>query len=97
MSDQPTEFTHGIVAISTVANPDGSSEILHFCGYSNQPTQADFDGLKAELESSPEFGLIGENYNLQLADQAVLEQFKGIYADLLNNGEAKQTSNPEAS
>lgn len=44
-------ITHGVVAVTE------SQEILHFVGYEQQPTVADYDGLLRELGSDPELGL----------------------------------------
>ena len=45
-------------------NPDDTMTVVHACGYENEPTQETADGLREELETDPEFGLIGEEYEM---------------------------------
>ena len=50
------KFTHGIVAYEKV---EGALYILHFCGYGKKPTAIDIQSLKDELNTDPEFNLVG--------------------------------------
>lgn len=52
---------YGLVAASQTAEEETKHEltILHFCGYGKPPTQNDIAQLKEELNTDPEFGLVG--------------------------------------
>lgn len=54
------QINFGIVAVRRNSDESSSSpfEMVHFCGYENRPTKADFDDLKRELSTDPEFGLV---------------------------------------
>ena len=52
----PKDIKFGLIAI----DPDQEGEmkdILHFCGYWEQPTPVDAESLRKELVENPEFGL----------------------------------------
>lgn len=51
------KINFGIVA--AVVADDNNIEVVHFCGYENEPKEADWDNLKHELETDPEFDCIG--------------------------------------
>jgi len=52
---------YGIVAYTLEGPKDKPSlSILHFCGYAKPPTQRDIDALAKELNTDPEFGLVGK-------------------------------------
>jgi hypothetical protein len=58
----------GIVAITK----DG--EVLHFCGYENEPEPVDFASLEAELKRDAEFGLAERSdYALVKAPQEIVD------------------------
>ena len=50
-------------------NPDETMDILHLCGYENKPGQDTIDSLQEELATDPEFGLIGEEYEMMLINR----------------------------
>lgn len=54
-------FKYGIIAAMQSAEDEknGMLNIVHFCGYINKPTVKDFEDLEAELNTDPEFGLVG--------------------------------------
>lgn len=74
---------YGIIAVKR--NPDNPNlaDIVHFCGYSEPPTQADYENLKEELETDPEHELVGEMEGVVLmeADEAVLKYFANELKD----------------
>lgn len=55
------EFKFGIIAATQSAEDEkeGQISIVHFCGYPKKPTQRDFELLKEELNTDPEFHLVG--------------------------------------
>jgi hypothetical protein len=58
IADGPKEadmsrFKHGAMAINA------TGDILHFCAYESRPTGADMESLKQELNTDPEFDLVG--------------------------------------
>lgn len=52
---------YGLIAASQSAEDEAKQElrVLHFCGYPKKPTAADVEHLKQELNTDPEFGLVG--------------------------------------
>jgi len=56
------EINYGIIAIDT-RDHDGlglykdGTRVLHFCGYENEPTAADYAALLEELHTDPEFAI----------------------------------------
>jgi len=51
-------ITHGIIVIDPLSEDEnGDVSIVHYIGYWNKPSQADFDSLKEELRTDEEFGL----------------------------------------
>ena len=54
------DIKYGIVAYTLEGPKDKPViAILHFCGYENPPTQQQIDGLAEELNTDPEFNLVG--------------------------------------
>ena len=54
------DIKYGIVAYTLEGPKDKPViAILHFCGYENSPTQQVIDGLAKELNTDPEFSLVG--------------------------------------
>lgn len=51
----------GLIAASQTAEDEakGQMSVLHFCGYPKKPTAKDVEYLKQELNTDPEFGLVG--------------------------------------
>lgn len=61
----PKEIKFGLIAI----DPDQEGEmkdVLHFCGYWNQPTLVDVESLKKELAEDLEFGLSDIAHRLEI-------------------------------
>ena len=72
------KFTHGIVAYEKV---EGALYILHFCGYGKKPTAIDIQSLKDELNTDPEFCLVGRINNgvfLMEATEDMLEYYRNL-------------------
>lgn len=56
-NDELAKFKHGLVACAQLEGDQLS--ILHFCGYEVPPTAEDIRLLGEELNTDPEFGLVG--------------------------------------
>ena len=72
----PKEIKFGLIAI----DPDQEGEmkdVLHFCGYWNQPTLVDVESLKKELAEDPEFGLSDIAHRLEIipAPENIIREF----------------------
>lgn len=52
----PKDIKFGLIAVDPTQEGD-DLDVLHFCGYWNQPTLVDVESLREELKTSPEFGL----------------------------------------
>jgi len=75
---------------------DESGEVVHFCGYENEPTKADRRHLFIEMKTDPELGLVGrDDLRILPATTKVLEQYRSLFeanmfvADRIENLEAK--------
>lgn len=76
------EIKYGIIAYTLVDKDNPKMQILHFCGYETQPTQSDFDSLVQELNTDPEFGLIGmvgkEVFLMEASDSIIKEMARQL-------------------
>lgn len=72
----PRDIKYGLI----VVDPDQEEEnldILHFCGYWNQPTKKDADLLRDELMTDESFGLteIAHRLDILPCPDYILEQY----------------------
>jgi hypothetical protein len=72
----PKDIKFGLIAI----DPDQEGEmkdVLHFCGYWNQPTLVDVENLRKELAEDPEFGLTDIAHRLDIipAPDYIVQEF----------------------
>ena len=76
-SDHKTiqDITHGIVAVRRDVKKN-EIQVLHFCGYFEEPSAADYDDLRRELEEEAEHGLIGEEFELIAATPDMIDHVK---------------------
>ena len=54
-----SEFREGIVAYTVDPEDPNAVEVVHFCGYVTVPTPESLAALAEELNTDPEFGLVG--------------------------------------
>lgn len=54
-----SEFHFGLIAIEIDPDAYEKVSILHFCGYTKEPTDDDKLALEEELNTDPEFNLVG--------------------------------------
>ena len=64
--EPPFEFKYGIIAVRPAE--EGMADILHFCGYEEPPTEADYKALREELANDEEFGLVADIESLTLIE-----------------------------
>lgn len=71
---KPSDLPAGFIPMEII---DDESILVHFCGMESQPTQADFEALKNELEHDNEFGLVGytDRLTFVLAPQELVDFF----------------------
>ena len=72
----PKDIKFGLIAI----DPEQEGEmvdVLHFCGYWNQPTLVDVENLRKELAEDPEFGLTDIAHRLDIipAPDYIVQEF----------------------
>jgi hypothetical protein len=72
----PNDIKYGLIVVDPTEE-DEMLTILHFCGYWNEPTQADADALRQELAEDPEFGLTDIAHRLTIfpAPDDILQHF----------------------
>jgi hypothetical protein len=79
----PKDIKFGLIAVNPTQEGD-MLDVLHFCGYWNQPTLVDVDSLREELKSDPDFGLtdIADRLDIIPApDWLVQEYVEGMSED----------------
>ncbi len=69
------DITHGIVAVRRDVKQN-EIQVLHFCGYFEEPSAAAYDDLRRELEEDAEHGLVGQEFELIAATQEMIEHVK---------------------
>lgn len=72
------DITYGIAAVKRIGDSQ-AIDVLHFCGYFEKPSATDYDSLLKELTENPEFGLIGQKFELIEAPQDLIDQIKKDY------------------
>lgn len=72
------KINYGIIVINPEEVVDEEIEILHFCGYENEPKQIDYESLRKELKEDKEFGLteIADKLELLPAPQEIVEYYE---------------------
>jgi hypothetical protein len=75
-------INYGIIAYTLKGEKESPTlSILHFCGYAEPPTQADIESLSKELNTDPEFGLVGKigtETFLMEATPDIIKKFKEL-------------------
>lgn len=74
-------INYGIIAYTLENRENPRLSVLHFCGYESPPTDLDMFTLKEELNTDPEFGLVGKidkGVFLMVAPLEVVDHFKKI-------------------
>jgi hypothetical protein len=61
----PKEIKYGLIAIDPEQEGE-MKDVLHFCGYWEEPTKNDADSLRDELMTDEEFGLTGIAHRLDI-------------------------------
>lgn len=72
------DITHGIAAVRRIGETQ-AIEVLHFCGFFEKPSAADYDALLKELNEDPDFELIDQKFELIEAPQDLVDQIKKDY------------------
>ena len=77
------DIKYGLIAIDSTQQGE-MLDVLHFCGYWEQPTQVDAESLLEELSTDAEFGLteIADRLEIRIApDWLVAEYINNIEND----------------
>ena len=69
------DITHGIVAVRRDVKKN-EIQVLHFCGFFEEPSAASYDDLRRELEEDPEFGLVDQEFELIAATDDMIAHVK---------------------
>lgn len=69
------DITHGLVAVRK-DEAKNELQVLHFCGFFEEPSVADYNSLRKELEEDSEFGLVGQEFEIIEATSEMLEHVK---------------------
>lgn len=72
----PQEIKYGLIAIDPIQEGE-MKNVLHFCGYWEQPTLIDVESLRKELAEDPEFGLTEIAHRLEIipASEEIVKDF----------------------
>ena len=82
----PRDIKYGLIVVDPSQEGD-MLDVLHFCGYWNEPTQVDVDNLRKELTEDKSFGLTQLIDQLEIlpAPQYIIDQF---VKEIIENEEA---------
>ena len=69
------DITHGIVAVRKDIKKN-EIYVLHFCGYFEEPSLADYESLDKELREDPEFRLTDGDFELMPATEEMINHVK---------------------
>lgn len=69
------DITHGLVAVQRNSKKN-KIYVLHFCGYFEEPSAADYESLRKELEEDEELGLVGQEFELIIATPEMIDYVK---------------------
>jgi hypothetical protein len=77
------DFKFGLIAVvlTNKNDPNNAMSVVHFCGYPKKPTKHDIEQLENELNTDPEFGLVGRINK----DVFVIRASKEITQSILSN------------
>jgi hypothetical protein len=77
------KINFGLVAVlrEELLSTSPSITVCHFTGYEAEPGWPDWQSLYLELTKEEEFGLIGKDFVLLPATQAVVEIYRKKYKD----------------
>jgi len=72
----PKEIKYGLIAIDPEQEGE-MKDVLHFCGYWEEPTKNDADSLRDELMTDEEFGLteIAHRLDILPAPEYIVKEF----------------------
>jgi hypothetical protein len=72
----PKDIKYGLIVIDSTQEGE-MFDILHFCGYWNQPKKVDADSLLEELSTDPEFGLteIADRLEIRIAPDWLVAEY----------------------
>lgn len=75
------EFKYGLIALDKRQINDDELDILHFCGYENEPDKVEADLLFEELTTDESFGLteIAEYLIILPAPDETVEEYRKHY------------------
>jgi hypothetical protein len=81
----PKDIKYALIAIDPTQEGE-MKDILHFCGYWEEPGKREAEALLAELKTDTEFGLtdIADRLVIIRAPENILEEYKN---DIINNNE----------
>jgi hypothetical protein len=72
----PKDIKFGLIAIDPEQERE-MKDVLHFCGYWNQPTLVDVESLRKELSEDTKFGLTDIAHRLEIipAPDYIVQEF----------------------
>ena len=79
------DIKYGLIAVDSTQEGE-MLDVLHFCGYWNQPTQVDAESLLEELSTDAEFGLteIADRLEIRIAPDWLVSEYISDIATELN-------------
>ena len=75
----PKDIKYGLIAVDSTQEGE-MLDVLHFCGYWNQPTKQDAESLLDELSTDPEFELteIADRLEIRIAPDWLVTEYINI-------------------
>jgi len=72
----PKEIKYGMIAVPRGLKNIEVEDVVHFVGFWEKPGESDYNAIREELETDPEFGLIDMEFDLLEAPQEIFDFYK---------------------
>jgi hypothetical protein len=73
-------FNYGLIAVDPKQEGD-HFDILHFCGYEEEPGKEEAKALREEFRTDPSFGLqeIWDKVDIMLASEEIVQEYQVLF------------------
>ncbi len=78
MEEEKFHFNHALICF----HPENPDEILHICGYEEEPDELQINYLREELRVDEEFGLteIADSLIIEVAEPEEVQKFRELFS-----------------
>lgn len=75
----PKEMRFGMIAVEKASKKIDIEDVLHFVGFFDEPSESDYKAIREELETFPEFGLVGTEFDLIPSPPEIFDFYKNAF------------------